>query len=684
LNHSKAASTTGILGVLLALSLTFDLPAQEETYLHVVDDLGRGMELQDIAGRAYDNADDYWAGRATGRDGDDYELSAGEAVTEIYTAAASVTGADPYSRDIVKVTTAVVDAWPDCQDTFDAVRAAVDLEPQFADEIIATVAVKRDCNCNNGGLWLDQRVHDRIRVEMRHDVIDVPFQCSCSQIAMYAGIAGLHENREFNENLPEEEKAALIASMVERVTVITERTAALQSFNSWECGCTDVNIAASMQGIEHDELRDGAYDGLGEKYAEEAGDTGLVVDSIGIVGTYPEEYWGDDQHITQSNVLRRKGEVYRGDNLLLAPFHPVTEYTAHGDRNLQHLGQHQHTSDNMPTDLIISEYVEGWNEVALQSPESERDPGQRNRVLELYNGSEETIDLGSSQYFVEIYSGPGDATDTIVTPPLLVKKTISLESDVTFEFDQAEVRAEASDDLTKVAEALNEADLFSEIVIVGHTCDLGPAEYNLQLSERRADSVRDYLRQAGLKDVEIRTEGHGEREPRLPNSSDANRSRNRSFVTKEGEEIETTVSEGDPGAPKKYEYTFLLPIPPTVHEVESEPAGTMAAGEYSKGDDNPRQVIGLNGAIEPGQTFIVAYSESDDAIKEMADEVTSQLDFRPNETLVLRRLGGEMALNCKAQSYAFVTSYPPLPLIRYPNPDPGPYPPDEDDVASPN
>jgi hypothetical protein len=201
--------------------------------------------------------------------------------------------------------------------------------------------------------------------------------------------------------------------------------------------------------------------------------------------------------------------------------------------------------------------------------------------------------------------------------------------------------------------------------------------------------VRDYLRELGLKDVEIRTEGLGESQPRLPNASEANRSRNRrvdiTFVTRQGEEIETSVSEGDPGAPKKYEYTFLLPVPPTVHEVESTPAGTMAAGEYSEGDMSPRQVIGLNGAIEPGETFIVAYSESDDAIKDKADISTAQLDFKPNETLVLRRLGGEMALNCRAQSYQYVTNFPPVPFIRYPNPDPAPRPrPPGDEVASPN
>ena len=691
-----------LLCVIIFLTLAFGLQAQDDEYIDIRDDLSKGMELQEVSDRAYDNREDYWElthghqrdghdhpeDTVPQHDGIDEELSAGEAVTEIFTNANSLGGVvDPNARDIVKVAIAVIDSWPDCEDTFDAVRAAVELNPTRADEIVASVAVKRDCNCSNGGLWLDQRVADRIRVEMRHAILDVPIMCSCSQVAMYAGIAGLPENREFDPSLPEAEKEVLISRMTEKVQVITDKVASMQSMNSWECGCTNVNIAASMQGITEDELRDGTYDGLAERYAQDAGDTGLVVDIFGVVGLNPEKHWGSGEYASQDNDLRRKGEIFRGDNLILDPFDPATEYTAHGDRNFSNVGQHTVTSTNIPTDIFISEYIEGLNEKALAAPPSERDPEDHNRVIELYNGSDETIDLGNGQYILEIY-GPGTEIRTIVTPPLLLKKTISLESDVTFEFDKAEVRAEASEDLRSVVAALNEADLFSEILVSGHTCDLGPDAYNQVLSKRRADSVRDFLKEAGLKDVTIRTEGLGESQPRLPNTSAANRRINRrvdiTFVTKEGEKVETTVSESDAGGPKKYEYTFLLPIPPTVHDVETEAAGSMAAGEYSSDDNpNPRQVIGLNGAIDPRTTFVIAYDESDEVLTDAAQEVTGQLDYQPNETLVVRRLGGEMALNCRAQAYSWVINYPPLPFVRFP-PEFPTSPPGDYDIASPN
>jgi outer membrane protein OmpA-like peptidoglycan-associated protein len=683
-------------------------PAQEDRYVHVGDDLQNGMELQDIAKRAFDNSGDYWEyahghdrdghdhpGHAEGmHHGTDEELSAGEAVSEIFNnAAQNRSNAHPRALDIVEVTLAVIDAWPDCEDTFDAVRSAVALLPGRADEIVANVAVKRDCNCSNGGLWVDRQLDRRIRLASRQAVLDVPVQCSCSQVAMYAGISGLPENRESTADMDEAQQTELIARMTERVTTITERTSAIQNRNDWECGCADVNIAAAMQGIGQDDLRDGTYEGLAQRYAEDAGDTGLIVDSFGVVGLHPIEYWGGQPQISRDNTLRRKSEVYRGDNLILDPFNPETEFVSHGDRQFGHVDQHALTADNLPTDLIISEYIEGWNEEALKRPENEREPEQRNRVIELYNGSDRTIDLGNDQYFLEIYAAPGTETRTSVTPPVLVRKTISLESDVTFEFDKSDIRAEADKDLRNVVKVLNEVDLFSEILIVGHTCDMGPDEYNRALSRRRAESVKDFLISAGLEVDTIRTEGHGEMEPRVPNDSVANRNLNRrieiTFVTKEGEVLEPVVAgegEGEGGAPGRREYTFLVPIPgEVVSDVESTPVRVaMVDGEYYRGDTNPRQVIGLNGAIEPGETFVVAFNQSDEVLTDAAHQVTGQLDFKPNETLVVRRLGGEMALNCRAQNYAYVTNYPVLPVIYFADDDSQSRALSADDIASPN
>lgn len=232
------------------------LQAAEENDRYIGEDLHSGLALQAIADRAYERA------------GSEQALSAAEAVSAIYRLAnTDPDGADPATRDIVQVTIAVINAWPDCEDTFNAVRAAVELLPERAGEIVANVAIKRDCNCSGGGLWVEERLDQRLRPEVRDAILEVPEVCSCSQIALYGGIAGLPENREFSPDLPPQRKAELINRMAERVAAVTGQTAALQSKNGWECGCTDINIAASMQGIVQVELGDGVYILLPGKYA---------------------------------------------------------------------------------------------------------------------------------------------------------------------------------------------------------------------------------------------------------------------------------------------------------------------------------------------------------------------------------------------------------------------------------
>ncbi len=81
--------------------------------------------------------------------------------------------------------------------------------------------------------------------------------------------------------------------------------------------------------------------------------------------------------------------------------------------------------------------------------------------------------------------------------------------------------------------ALNKLQkIFSEypetnILIEGHTDDVGTDTYNMGLSQRRADAVGDYLRSAGVTSSRLITRWYGESQPKVPNDSDANRALNR-------------------------------------------------------------------------------------------------------------------------------------------------------------
>lgn len=67
------------------------------------------------------------------------------------------------------------------------------------------------------------------------------------------------------------------------------------------------------------------------------------------------------------------------------------------------------------------------------------------------------------------------------------------------------------------------------LVLVGHTCDKGSDDYNLQLGKKRAESVKQYFQNKGVK-ASITTKSDGESKPAYPNTSEASRSKNRRVV----------------------------------------------------------------------------------------------------------------------------------------------------------
>ncbi|NDY96630.1 OmpA family protein [Wenzhouxiangella limi] len=131
-----------------------------------------------------------------------------------------------------------------------------------------------------------------------------------------------------------------------------------------------------------------------------------------------------------------------------------------------------------------------------------------------------------------------------------VATEVTLSDQATFGLDSAELRSGARETLSELLGAIREGRLVGRIQVVGHTCDLGPAAYNQRLSERRAQSVVDYLRSAGIEADEITWEGRGESEPRYPNDSEENRSRNRrveiAFVTEQSRTERVQVSPEGP------------------------------------------------------------------------------------------------------------------------------------------
>jgi outer membrane protein OmpA-like peptidoglycan-associated protein len=99
-------------------------------------------------------------------------------------------------------------------------------------------------------------------------------------------------------------------------------------------------------------------------------------------------------------------------------------------------------------------------------------------------------------------------------------------STIYFEFDSDELKPEAQTELDDLANKLNAAKEY-EIVIGGHTCNIGTDSYNMDLSERRAQSVVKYLLRKGVNNAYVGSNNYGEEKPAVPNTSIDNRQQNR-------------------------------------------------------------------------------------------------------------------------------------------------------------
>ncbi|MEW6508038.1 MAG: OmpA family protein [Bacteroidota bacterium] len=120
-------------------------------------------------------------------------------------------------------------------------------------------------------------------------------------------------------------------------------------------------------------------------------------------------------------------------------------------------------------------------------------------------------------------SNPLDPSDDV--PVTVVEKEQSFDM-VWFALNSSKLSKTAKTTLDNVYDAfakLEDAKLF----LSGHACSLGSDDYNMTLSTKRVNAVKDYLLKKGMNANVISTESFGETKPAFPNDKEKNRSKNR-------------------------------------------------------------------------------------------------------------------------------------------------------------
>lgn len=107
-----------------------------------------------------------------------------------------------------------------------------------------------------------------------------------------------------------------------------------------------------------------------------------------------------------------------------------------------------------------------------------------------------------------------------------IQVTFDEDSGVTFAVNSAELTTASKANLDKIAKVFLEFP-DTTLMLEGHTDNTGSEAYNMTLSEKRAQSVADYLQKDGIAASRMTAKGYGETAPRYDNATKEGQAKNR-------------------------------------------------------------------------------------------------------------------------------------------------------------
>lgn len=166
--------------------------------------------------------------------------------------------------------------------------------------------------------------------------------------------------------------------------------------------------------------------------------------------------------------------------------------------------------DNNNWDNILETYGEEGENLAGDLVEK-KDDGEKYLKL--------SIDLDGPEI-----SAPEDVDLTLEDEEIKMQ----VPDDLLFDFDKSTLKSDAKETLDEISEDLNELSSDVDIQVNGHTDNQGEANYNMNLSEERAQAVADYIKEhSDLESLTIDIQGFGDTKPIASNKNEDERKKNR-------------------------------------------------------------------------------------------------------------------------------------------------------------
>lgn len=576
--------------------------------------------------------------------------------------------------DVVKAVQTVAKEWSSCDDTYASVKKGVQIAPDRADEIVASVATMRGCQCNAQSFWARSRLEQRLRPRLSRALVEIGSSCSCAS-------AGIEAAMEVVPNMAED--------MIDAVIVAKNRA---------------------------------------ERTA----------DSIGQIGKLPEQhYWGDENINTKNTDLTRNPDVCVGDYNEMDEFIPANTWANNG--SVENLGQHrllckkdekqqdEDEEENHSKDkLIISQYIEG---------------NGNNQALELYNASNDAVDLLMDNYQLEVYFHGYDFPGEVIQLKGLV------EPQSTFVIADANAAA----DITAKSNQKVNGLVFkgADAIVLKTGFDLSPCECSVStvasaingvdkqskkqkpISETKQELIKrieqhyqntetqativDSIGQI-LKDDENQSDHpivEDKTLRRVANTCKGDRIEMDDFVIQNQWQSYGVDNFLDSGNFDKADCVVSREDLLLSEYIEGTKGNAMIevyngtdrpinfADEkyflevYNDNDANPEQVIYLKGEVPRNGTFVIANDNAEKDLKEIANQTSGELDLENTRAVVLKKVVLPAYQSCYADIANWVNNND-LKNITYtlpPTRDPGTGPITDDDpddgddggeLASPN